>query len=63
MSGLMDSELSDRQVRVTADSAAQLAYAGGVQASAIAVAQAPARALQEHLSLAGSVAQKGTNLH
>ena len=63
LSGLMDSELSDRQVRVTADSAAQLAYAGGVQASAIAVAQAPARALQEHLSLAGSVAQKGTNLH
>lgn len=55
--------LAEGDVIPTLDGAAQLAYAGGVQSSTITVAQAPVRAIQDHLSLAGKVAQKGTNLH
>ena len=55
--------LAEGEVLPTIDGAAQLAYAGGVQASTVAVAQAPVRAIQSHLSLAGNVAQKGTSLH
>lgn len=55
--------LADGDVVPTIDGAAQLAYAGGVQASTIAVAQAPTRAIQDHLSLASNVAQQGTSLH
>ena len=55
--------LPESDVVTTLDSAAQLSYAGGVQASTIAVAQAPTRAIQDHLSLATNVAQRGTCLH
>lgn len=55
--------LADTDVVPTLDGAAQLSVAGGVQASALAVASAPARAVQDHLSLTTNVGQKGTSLH
>ena len=55
--------LADGDVVPTLDGAAQLSVAGGVQASAMAVGLAPARAVQDHLSLVTNVGQKGTNLH
>ena len=51
--------LAEGDVIPTLDGAAQLAYAGGVQSSTITVAQAPVRAIQDHLSLAGKWPRKG----
>lgn len=64
LSRAADDTYLDRSDAVrTINGAAQMAVAAGVQGTTITAAQMPLRAIGNHLSLTGSLEQKGTGFH